>query len=121
MKFAKESESWKIAVGSCPCLISSKDISKWNVSIECLDLPCQGNMLRGYLTGQRTPTRAAFVEALIKTGELRRKQIFSALQEFLHVKSRKTCEWHLQDTIHKMRERGIRVKRIYGIYKIQGV
>jgi len=119
MPFSKESESWKVAVGSCPCLASSNDIGKWNVADRCLDLPCQGNMLRGFLVGVQTPTRAAFVEALIKTGELTRKQIFSALQEFLGVKARKTCEWHLQDAIHKMKDRGIKVRRVYGIYKIQ--
>ena len=119
MRFAKESESWKVAVGSCPCLISSEKISGWNIAGRCLDLPCAGNMLRGYLSGQRIPTRAAFVEALIRTGELTRKQIFSALQEWLKVKARKTCEWHLQDTVHKMKDRGIKVRRVHGIYKIQ--
>ena len=120
MRFAKESVSWKITIGSCPCLVSSNDIGKWNISIECLDLPCPSNTLRGFLVGQGgTPTRAAFVEALIRTGELTRKQIFSALQEFLGVKARKTCEWHLQDAIHKMKDRGIKVRRVYGIYKIQ--
>jgi len=118
MRFAKESESWKVAVGSCPCLISSNDLSKWNISMECPDLPCPSDMLRDFLIGQQTPTRAAFVEALIQTGELTRKQIFSALQEFLNVKARKTCEWHLQDAIHKMKDRGIKVRRVYGIYKI---
>lgn len=119
MRFAKESESWKVAIASCPCLFPSEKITGWNIAGRCLDLPCSGNMLRGFLVGEQTPTRAAFVEALIKTGELTRKQIFSALQEFLKVKARKTCEWHLQDTIHKMKERGIKVRRVYGIYKIQ--
>lgn len=119
MRFAKESESWKVAIASCPCLVSSEKISGWNITGRCLDLPCSSNMLRGFLVGEQTPTRAAFVEALIKTGELTRKQIFSALQEFLGVKARKTCEWHLQDTIHKMKDRGIKVRRVHGIYKIQ--
>ncbi len=119
MRFAKESESWKIACGSCACLALFDDERTWKVPLECIDLPCPGNMLRGYLSGQRAPTRAAFVEALIKIGELTRKQIFSALQEWLSVKARKTCEWHLQDTIHKMKDRGIKVRRVHGIYKIQ--
>ena len=118
MRFSKESESWKVAIGACPCLISSNDISKRNIPIECPDLPCPSDMLRDFLIGQQTPTRAAFVEALIITGELTRKQIFSALQEWLSVKARKTCEWHLQDAIHKMKERGIKVRRVHGIYKV---
>ena len=119
MRFAKESQSWKVTCGYCPCLSLFDDRRTWKVPMECLDLPCSGNMLRGYLSGQRTPTRAAFVEALIRTGELTRKQIFSALQEWLKVKARKTCEWHLQDTVHKMKDRGIKVRRVHGIYKIQ--
>ncbi len=121
MPYIKDNKNWKsIICGDCPCFVWYNDEHGYELPSACTDLPCVADVLRGYLAHQNKPTRAAFVEAIIELGVLNRKQIFSALQEFMGVKSRRTCEWHLQNTLHKMRERGRRVKRLHGIYRIQG-